>query len=171
MVTLNPSEFGSVMSRVTGKQQPSDPNQFKLFYGAQELQNHITESIDQEKGETLPQMWDRKVAESKTEDGVTHGSGVYRSMAEHGWQKSKDVVQGAEGELGRPNDRGLTVNHHAEPGRPGAHLLGGHHRVAALADIERTTGRDQWIPVNNVALTGNNLYKPPQLKADDEDDM
>jgi hypothetical protein len=121
-----------------------NPNQFKLFYGAQELQNSITKSGDlkatidsdgymqrDEEGsfqyETLPEMWSRKVQESKQREGSGHGSGVYDSMLSEGV---------------RPHTS-LRV-HHVSSGDD-LQVSDGHHRVAAAADIERTTGRNMWI--------------------------
>lgn len=134
-----------------------NPNQFKLFYGAQELQNAVTRSGDREyladeegnvyrdeegnfARESLPQMWDRKLEESKKPEYTGHGSGVYDSMMSEGV---------------RPHTS-LTV-HHPTPDN-GLQLADGHHRLAAAADIERTTGKNMWIFTNHEDnLTKRNL--------------
>ena len=106
-----------------------NPNQFKLFYGGQELQNAITNSGDLEPGEDLPHMWDRKAEESK-EPGRSgkHGAGVYDSMKEEGY-----------------NGMPLTVSHDHR----GKYVYNGHHRIAAAAAVARETGRNVWIPVEH----------------------
>jgi hypothetical protein len=125
-----------------------NPNQFKLFYGAQELQDAITDSNDRNvlydaaagemmrddngilQKESMPDMWSRKLQESKQREGYGHGSGVYDSMMSEGV---------------RPHTS-LKLYHADQPGVNNKRVIAdGHHRVAAAADIERTTGKNMWI--------------------------
>lgn len=107
----------------------TNPNQFKLFYGGQELQNTITESGDMFDHENLDQMWDRKAEEAKVPGNVRgHGAGVYDSLKSQGY-----------------NGMPLTVSHD----RRGTYVYNGHHRIAAAAAIERETGKNVWIPVEH----------------------
>lgn len=122
-----------------------NPNQFKLFYSADELQRSLTDSGDRNRPtnpngvgftgqkESMQDMWSRKLAQSQASPATgEHGSGVYNSIAGEGF---------------RPHAK-LLVNH---DNRGGASLNDGHHRLAAAADIERTTGKPQWINAEHTA--------------------
>ena len=118
--------------------------------GARELRDSINDTYEgnltdeyDERGrrlrETLPQIWNRKLEESKVEgdphsfDGP-HGAGVYKSMEEHGYDWSKPPIPIL---LVRPMfDKPARVI-----------LDDGYHRVAAAADIEEKTGRHIPIPI------------------------
>lgn len=107
--------------------------------------------------ESMPQMWERKEAEARAPETIKthdvqwrggrghrvtiaeepnrlHGSGVYDSMKEKGYD----------------HDEASSVN------KPTIYLRGsekiqgqGHHRVAAAAALEQETpGRNVWIPTN-----------------------
>jgi hypothetical protein len=136
----------------------SEPNQLAMFYGAQDLKAQINESHDTgpiteyashyglssgdlESGEfvgeheELHEMWGRKLAESKMgpETGV-HGSGVHQSISEEGWRPHANVVlHHARGEDGWGGDE--------------VRVHDAHHRIAAAADIEETSGKPVWINV------------------------
>ena len=135
--------------------------QFRLFYGATDLQATITASNDRKailtvppeygpddstvspgktRRETMGEMWGRKTAESKETRGLgaSHGAGTYESIQEHGF----DTTKGAPVRL--------TYDQYTDQPEPEVKIGDAHHRVAAAADIERTTGRDVWIPVTNV---------------------
>lgn len=111
------------------------PNQFKLFMSPSELIGSVTGSGDRLTGlnETMSEMWNRKEKESRgprqvSKHGYTlsHGSGVYNSIA----------------------SEGVTSHVFVRPGETGLYMENGHHRVAAAAAVERETGRQQYIPVN-----------------------
>lgn len=108
--------------------------QLQLFYTGTELQSMITGSGDVRTnlGETLEGMWDRKTKESQQPMGTGHGAGVYDSIKERGY---------VGGRLGVVFDRDL------KSGNPVTRIPEGHHRVAAAADIERSTGKLTFIPV------------------------
>jgi hypothetical protein len=116
-----------------------NPNQFKLFYSGQELQDSITRSwdIDEDEGDTgLESMWNRKLEESMAHPrSGQHGAGVYDSIREEGF---------------RPHVR-LGVHWGDQPGTdtPDLHIEEGHHRLASAAALERETGQPQWINVDN----------------------
>jgi len=123
---------------------PHNPNQFKLFYGAQELKSAITQSYDVDIGEgdtDLNSMWERKLSESKMpESSGEHGAGVYESLLREGVRpRTKLTVQwGDERPVGddEPDDVHRMIHE-------------GHHRVASAADIEEKTGRAMWINVDH----------------------
>lgn len=115
---------------------PHNPNQFKLFYGGQELQDSITHSADQAStyGDTnLQDMWARKLSEAKQpESSGGHGAGLYESMLNEGVRPHTKLEVSWGSQAGRPDE-------------PRQQIYEGHHRVAVAADIERNTGRAMWI--------------------------
>lgn len=109
------------------------PVQFKLFMSGQEWQRSVTDSVDRvhTKGETMKAVWKEKLHESKKPHGLEHGSGIHDALRYEGYQHNTDD----------PPTIYLSS--------AGEHIQGeGHHRIAAAADIERTTGRNVWIPTN-----------------------
>jgi hypothetical protein len=116
------------------------PLQFKLFMGGQEWQQSVSDSVDRPfvKGQKMSNLWKEKLTESKEPDWMgTHGAGVHESLSRWGYDH--------------------------EPDDPPTILVGdknrqtqgeGHHRIAAAADIERTTGRNIWIPTNYMGRNG-----------------
>lgn len=113
-----------------------NPDQLRLFYTGSELKNMITYSGDQGNDEDLDEMWERKTEESEAEkQHGWHGSGVYDSLMEHGWQGSEKIPVQHSGSHARGN---------AE-----VWLDEGHHRVAAADAIERRTGKKIFIPVTH----------------------
>lgn len=124
------------------------PHQFKLFMGGQEFQQATSHSYDLEYDdnttsgrESMSHMWDRKLTESKVPSNGNdwwsrpHGAGVYDSLSAGGYDTAKHDTL----------DTAPTIY----VGSRGRMTQGeGHHRIAAAADIERTTGRNVWLPVN-----------------------
>jgi hypothetical protein len=125
---------------------PEQFQQLKLFMGGQEFQDASKSSIDNPlawkgHGPEWDQLWARKLAESKVPDPgpqkpgdpVLHGAGIHDSLSNEGYQAGKATME-------HPT---LILS------KGGGVMQGeGHHRVAAAADIERTTGRNVWLPVN-----------------------
>ena len=118
-----------------------NPAQMKLFMGGQEMQEASNSSTDTDavKGEKgWSKMWEKKLSESKQPAGTGHGSGLHASLLEHGYQRDQH----------KPFDPAPTLFVQGNGVQQGE----GHHRVAAAADIERTTGKHVWLPTNYVAL-------------------
>ena len=135
------------------------PIQFQMFYGAQELKDTITDSGDRgrigshashyglssgarqdfevtDEKESMDEMWDRKLTEAKSDYGSVHGGGVHESMMNEGVRPQTKVT--------------LNWDDSEDYGDEPSVMLGdAHHRVAAAADIERTTGRSMWINANH----------------------
>jgi hypothetical protein len=112
-----------------------NPNQFKLFYGAKELKDSITQSYDVDIGEgdtTLNSMWVRKLGEAKA-------SGLHESLHTEGVHPNTKLTVQWGGPNGDSEDPDAV--HHM--------IYDGHHRVAAAADIEEQTGRAMWINTDN----------------------
>lgn len=136
-----------------GRHPGSNPDQLKLFMGARELRDSINFSYDREDFdeydeagnpilEDLPQMWNRKVEESQVPGNPHgyagsrfHGAGIYKHLENHGYDWSKAPIELEFGSVGANYASRLR-------------LLDGHHRVAAAAHIEETTGRHIPIPVS-----------------------
>ena len=136
-----------------------EPTQLPLFMGARDLLGTINTSHDTgpiseyashyglssgdlESGEyageheELHEMWGRKLAESKMgpETGV-HGSGVHESISREGWRPHASVT--------------LNWNKDEEGWSEDVSIHDAHHRVAAAADIEETSGKNVWIPTHH----------------------
>lgn len=75
------------------------------------------------------QLLTGKLAESMSDTSWVHGSGVYRSIQDNGFQ-------------GHITMGGRNINE-------------GHHRLAAAADIEAKTGKTQWIGLDHEGPTGH----------------
>lgn len=112
------------------------PQQLKLFMTGGELKDNITYSGDTLPHETLGDMWDRKVVESKEEYG--HGAGTYDSIQKHGWDP-KDSWDA----------KGIPIRYSSRTGS--TRISNGHHRVAAAADIEEKTGKLTFFPLEHGA--------------------
>lgn len=112
-----------------------NPHQLKLFMTGMELKNSITYSGDRNDDETLDDMWNRKVEESKETRGV-HGAGTYESIREHGWKPE-----------GRYDDKQIPVRY--SKSKSSMRIANGHHRVAAAADIEEKTGKLTFFPLSH----------------------
>ena len=129
------------------------PQQMQLFVDPVE---HIESSL---RGSTdhYPQqrswdaMWDRKLTNSKLPKGaMTGGAGVHNSVRKKGVVQNWDVDR-----YGETQQTGAPVLLPSEDG-VGFVQHEGHHRMAAAADIQRTTGRAQFVPVTYSRST----YKP-----------
>jgi hypothetical protein len=114
-----------------------NPKQLRLFYTATQLQKALTTSDDLLGNETMSEMWNRKLSESKMPPHTGHGAGVYRSIRTKGWQP--------EGPF--------TVIHSGSDMR----LYEGHHRVAVLAEMERKTGRSPFLYLKHANDRGTNF--------------
>ena len=159
------------------RKKPVNPDQFQMFYSANELKHSLTDSGDRRdiKGrinaeggihwdrESMPDMWSRKLDEAKQPSSTgDHGSGVYDSIQSEGL---------------RPH---FTAPIYHQSGG-GTQLEDGHHRVAAAADVETKTGKTQWIPASHYdagtqrAFRGERPttpYTPPEprvLRTGDQD--
>jgi hypothetical protein len=126
---------------------PQCAEQMKLFMTANEVKNWITDSTDRSPNETLDQMWDRKVTESKKpRESNTQGAGVYDAVSE-----GKNILPDV-----------TLIPFRETPFEGARNVIGdGHHRVAAMADYENQTGRDTFIPVN---YFGNSGFEQPVPK-------
>lgn len=84
--------------------------------------------------ESMDSMWARKSAEAKSDRiGWVHGAGVHESIATEGWRGSR-----------------LTIIHTDTPdGGVQRRLSDGHHRVAAVADLEGEGKGPMWIPLSH----------------------
>lgn len=108
------------------------PLQFKLFMGAQEWQESVTDSVDRPftKDKTMKSVWASKLKEAKaSKPSIEHGAGIHQSMTERGYQHNENDPPTIQ--VSRSNEQVQEE---------------GHHRIVAGADIERTTGKHIWIP-------------------------
>jgi hypothetical protein len=97
--------------------------QLQMLMPARELKGRIGLSYDTDHQEDLPQMWDRKLTESKEKvDNGGRGAGVYDSLASRGYQGEPLEVR--HGDFKGSEDR-----------HDGLRLHDGHHRLAAAADL------------------------------------
>lgn len=137
-------------------------NQLRLFYSASELKDSISGSGDLVNNGTMDDLWAGKLQESKvTFNGEPHlqphGSNIYRSLEEKGWDgpplKIKLLLSPKERQARshRYNNDDWFSNTYQETaivqdtvGNRSAHEA--HHRMAAAADIENKRG-NFWIPV------------------------
>lgn len=123
------------------------PQQLKMFMTGKELRDSMSYSYDLDPGETMDDMWDRKVDESMSEFGGEswdnsssegsssreHGAGVYDSLKNEGlWDTPSSVVR---------------VRHHVN--KDSMRLRDAHHRVASAAHIEESGGRQIFFPVSH----------------------
>jgi hypothetical protein len=111
------------------------PDQLKLFMSGGEWKRAVSDSVDRQFAtgpKTMRSVWREKLAESKEPaDDNSHGSGIHDALSTHGYQHSTTD----------PPTIFVGSNNESVQGE-------GHHRIAAAADIERTTGRKIWIPTN-----------------------
>lgn len=115
-----------------------DPNQFKLFMTGTEWQAHVTHSTDG----PVPDIWEQKEAQARVPFGGDHGSGVYDSIKEHGWQNRTNYNQYHPTIILEDSSRGVRRVQSE-----------GHHRIAAAAAVERETGKPEFIPTRYVDNT------------------
>ena len=115
------------------------PIQFKLFMSGSEWKQSVTSSIDLGFGKpaTMDELWDQKLDEAKvSKPSIQHGAGIHEAISEQGYQHNENdpptIKVG-----GRFGDRTTDMTQGE-----------GHHRIAAAADIEETTGKHVWIPTN-----------------------
>ena len=115
------------------------PVQFKLFMSGTEWKNTVTSSVDLGFGgpATMDELWDQKLAESKvSKPSRLHGAGLHEAISEQGYQHDRE------------DPPTIRVGHRHGQGGNEMTQAEGHHRIAAAADIERTTGQHVWIPTN-----------------------
>lgn len=113
--------------------------QLKMFMTPAEIKGYVTTSSDLRTGETMDQLWDRKVRESKRPRDYGPGSGVYDALS------SNKPILGT-----------VTVLHSS----PGSELEDKHHRVAAQAEIDATTGKETLVPMEYLGDSG--IPQPPK---------
>ena len=107
-----------------------NPNQFRLFMSGTEWQDEVTHSTDG----PMPELWQEKTDQARQ-------MGLTAKMAAHGYQHNSA-------------DPPTIVLENSPNGRTVRHVQSeGHKRVAAAADIERTTGKPVYIPTNYVDNT------------------
>ena len=125
------------------------PTQLQMFMTGRELKDLTTESGDMLPGETLDDMWKRKLETAKKpHSSDIPGSGSYDSIKNEGWN---------------PPDRSVIQAHHGFGAAGGSNTVDfgvgdGHHRIAAAADIEEQTGRQVFFPVEH-SLHGKHFYE------------
>lgn len=137
-----------------------NPDQFKLFMSANEWKDSIEGSTDLYQDQTLDELWDDKLRESKATGGGVHGAGSYASLEKEGFREGINPNRGElynqDGYVYHGAD-GKTVNApfwgYSGPSilvdKKGRNIQAeGHHRIAAAADIEKKTGKTMWIPAN-----------------------
>ena len=126
------------------------PTQLKMFMTGKELRDNTTESGDVISGQMIGDMWKSKLETAKKPlSSDTPGSGSYDSIKNEGWNppeggvvQAKHVIGGARGGLNKV-DFGVAD---------------AHHRIAAAADIEETTGKKVYLPVEH-QLSGRHFYE------------
>ena len=121
---------------------PSGPQfeQLKLFMTPAEVKDRVTTSGDLEPGETMDQMWDRKVEQSKAPRDTGHGSGVYDALSE-----GKPILDSVNVHFG---------TYMGEGKRSDTFIPNKHHRIAAQADIDATTGKETFVPIEYSGESG-----------------
>lgn len=111
-----------------------DPNQLRMFMTPKEIHGIVNESYDRHfpdksrtgQMETLDEMWERKLEESRVpRDPQKHGSGSYSLLSKAGWDW----------------DFKVPIQMHESTVR----LTNAHHRIAAMLDIDP----DALIPVTH----------------------
>jgi len=118
--------------------------QFAFWMSGGQIQKFVNESRDRSKigtdtgmrRESMKEMWDRKLEESRQPAGTGRGAGTYKSIATHGWDPKID--------------ESVPIMFEKQGGRSVRFLGSGHHRVAAAADLEKKIKQDILIPVDYV---------------------
>lgn len=130
-----------------GSQCAEQVEQMKLFMSAREVKNWITDSTDRSPNETLDDMWKRKLRESKSPRGANvHGAGVYDAVSE-----GKSILPDL-----------TLIPYRKDAFGDAKNVIGdGHHRIAAMADVEAKTGRESFTPVK---YFGNSGFEQPVPK-------
>lgn len=123
---------------------PQQPTQLQLFASGKDIKNTVTNSFDRGGTETMDQMWDRKLDESKVEGGG-HGAGVF------------DYVRSNPGGT-KPVDINFTPN---SDGTDSVSMADGHHRVASAAGAEDDTGQEHFLPIRYNDFGHGGLKMPP----------
>jgi hypothetical protein len=113
--------------------------QLKMFMTPAEIKDYVTTSEDLRYGETMDQLWDRKLQESKQPRDTGPGGGVHGALSS-GTPILDDVDVLSESK--------------------GSMLIDKHHRVAAQADIDAATGKETLIPVRHHGASG--IPQPPK---------
>ena len=145
-----------------------NPNQLQLFDSAGSIMSRITQSGDLGNKETLPEMWDRKLEESK--DPYSPRGNLYENMKTNGWDTSKPLRVGLRGDW--------TANSEVDVSRGGEIAsFNAHHRLASAAAIEKETGKPFWVPMQYEGSryiypsppvprlpSGSSLRKPSTMK-------
>lgn len=138
----------------SGIHNPNEPFQLPLFMTGVEIMNAVTQSSDSVNG--LDTMWKEKLEESKREFTTKghrggHGSGIYDSLKEHGWEPTRNMTN-SELRAGRPIHNGHVQLRHLmsdDEKSVDIYTSNAHHRIAAAADLERQGIRTVYIPVQH----------------------
>jgi hypothetical protein len=129
------------VSRLNQTQFGAAPEQLKLFMTGQEWKSYATHSTDG----PLPRLWEEKEAQARTpRHDAKHGSGVYDSMKQAGWDPTKSR-----------NSTPTIVFEDSPSGKQVRRVQSeGHHRVAAAAAVEAEKPSNPiYIPTNYVDNT------------------
>lgn len=120
-----------------------------MFLPASEIKNYVTSSVDLDNEvNNMEDLWEGKTEEAQAEyHRYWHGSGLYDSIKENGYDWSKPVEiwhenVGPDANIGSKDNPFMvhTGEHRRTMGE-------GHHRVAAGAQLEKETGKTVWIPI------------------------
>lgn len=104
--------------------------QGQLFYSAKEYRDMVTDSVDLRPGQTMDQVWDRKLIEAKQSKYMSngeprggHGAGVYDSVKKHGVRHQPVItMRESRNADGDPQFRGFSQGQ-------------GHHRAVSAMDL------------------------------------
>jgi hypothetical protein len=158
MNKLNPDEFRlfdpgppdpAIAPPPTAEQSnTSSYEQLKMFMTGKELRNYVTQSWDRytkkDDGveETMDDMWNRKIMESEVPyTQYRHGSGLRDSLSKRGYIHDPHNAIKVMHVDPDPSGRGTIT--------PGRYVTEGHHRIAALADIEEESGKETFVPISH----------------------
>lgn len=120
---------------------PQFDGQLKLFMTPAEIMGHVNASGDKGRDEDMSDMWSRKVEASKRPFSEEHGSGVYDKV-----NRGFNLVHGIRGTGKVPilyNVRGPI------DGEVSRELKDMHHRVAAMAEVDRKKGTETFVNVDH----------------------
>ena len=119
---------------------PQFDGQLKLFMTPAEIVEHVNSSSDLKSGEDMPDMWSRKTKESKREHSGEHGSGVYDALS-----SGNDIIHGPTG------DGKVIINYITRfDGTEHRQLDDMHHRVAAMAELDKHNDTQTYLNVNHI---------------------
>lgn len=118
--------------------------QLKMFMTAREVMDYVNHSYDLEGhedddgnyiGETMEDLWDRKLYESMQPYNEGHGGGVYDAI-----KSGKDLFNNPD----NPLDAGNTV---IAIGKDKRTLTDRHHRIAAQEHVDHYSPTPRYLPI------------------------